>query len=219
MISMYIAVDESGNLGFSAKSTKFFVASFCATRSPFQVRKDMARLLKKLHEKRRYSYNEFKFSRANDFVRREVLKKIANMDLDAGFIVLEKEKVKVSLRGNLSRLYNYVVVNYIMPYVLSYVDLVGKVVIVVDRSLSKSSREAFDNYAANKASWVWSVEMNKKIPIKSGTITIHHVDSEREPCLQVADFLAGSCFQKYENNDERYYEMIKDKVKHFRYLW
>lgn len=51
---MDVYVDESGDLGFSPKSTKFFIIAFLTCDSSFNIRKEMSRLLKKLHKKGLY---------------------------------------------------------------------------------------------------------------------------------------------------------------------
>ncbi len=44
---------------------------------------------------------------------------------------------------------------------------------------------------------------------------IKHVDSQTEPYIQAADYRTGSCFRRFEyNNDSYYYDLIKIR---FRY--
>lgn len=61
-----IYVDESGNSGLynnNAKVYPFFVFGFCFFRDPTKFKIDMKRLLRKLHQKRKYHQNlkELKF--------------------------------------------------------------------------------------------------------------------------------------------------------------
>ena len=58
-------VDESGDLGFTKKSTKFFVVAYVECASPQSVRIGINRTLKHLHQRKKYSLarNELKFSR------------------------------------------------------------------------------------------------------------------------------------------------------------
>ena len=32
-------------------------------------------------------------------------------------------------------------------------------------------------------------------------------------CLQATDFIAGAIFQKYEFGDDKFYDIIKDRIK------
>lgn len=89
---MHVFVDESGDLGFSKASTKYFVVAYIECNSPIKIRTDLKRLLKNLHQKRIYSMsrNELKFSRMDDYCRKRVLQKIAEYDFSLGVIVMEK---------------------------------------------------------------------------------------------------------------------------------
>jgi hypothetical protein len=218
---MHVYVDESGDLGFTPKSTQFFVVAYLILEYPFEVEKKMKRLLKKLHKNKKYArgYNELKFAQSSEYVRRQVLQKICQCSLEIGFIVLEKAKVKEDLRKSPTILYNFVIVDRIMKNVLPRLNPTDRLDIVVDKSLPASSIDAFNDYAKSKASWLLNVRWGKSDGITISNIRIRHENSQKEPCLQAADYLAGACFRRYEFGDASYYEMIKRKVRYFDYLW
>ena len=91
--------------------------------------------------------------------------------------------------------------------------------ICIDKSLSKSNRDAFDYYVRNKASWIWDIELGRAPSLRWNQITTTHEDSEKECCIQLADFIAGATFQKYERVNEEYYRIFEDNVRGFNYLW
>jgi len=188
---MYVYIDESGDLGFSLKSTQFFVVAYLNLEHPFEMEIAMKRQLKRLHEKRKYArgYNELKYSKSRDMHA-----------------------------CNPTILYNYVIVDKVMRAVLPSVDSNDKLNIIVDKSLPRSSREAFNIYARNKASWLLTM-WEKEYPIELSAIEVRHENSQKEPCLQAADFLAGACFCKYERNNDCYYQLFENKVEYFKYLW
>ena len=217
---MYVYIDESGNLGFSLKSTQFFVVAYLTLEHPFEMGKAMKRQLKRLHKRRKYArgYNELKYSKSRDAVKQKVLRKICQCDVKIGFVVLEKAKVVPQLKENPTILYNYLIVDKVMRAVLPSVDSNDKLNIIVDKSLPRSSREAFNIYARNKASWLLTI-WDKEYPIEMSAIEVRHENSQKEPCLQAADFLAGACFCKYERNNDCYYQLFENKVEYFKYLW
>ncbi len=92
---MDVYVDESGDLGFKPNATKYFVVAFLTCDSSLDMRKEMTRLLKKLHQKGQYHYsrNELKFSKMNDLCRKIVLQKISGVDCYKGVIIVEKRFV------------------------------------------------------------------------------------------------------------------------------
>jgi hypothetical protein len=74
---MHVYVDESGDLGFSEKSTKFFVVAYVVCNSSTTLETNVKRVLKKLHNKGQYHFsrNELKFSRMSADCRKSVLEK------------------------------------------------------------------------------------------------------------------------------------------------
>jgi chorismate mutase len=218
---MYVYIDESGDLGFSLRSSRYFVVAYLILDNPFEVAKIMKRLLKKLHERKEYARgcNELKYSNSKDAVRRKVLEKICKGNVEIGFVVLEKAKVKPELKEKTTVLYNFVIVDAVMKNILPRLTSTDKLYIVVDKTLSRLSKDAFNKYAINKASWLMTVQWRQTEQIRLSNIEVRHENSQREPCLQAVDFLAGACFHKYEHNNDCYYRIIESKVEYFDYLW
>jgi hypothetical protein len=167
-----VYVDESGDLGFTKKSTKFFVVAYAECVSPQPSQVILRRALKHLHQKKRYasSRNELKFSRMDDYCRRYVLEKIADCEVGLGVVVLEKALVNSNLRKDPPVLYNYLL------------------------------------YELGSA-------------FSQNSISSVHVAAEVEPCLQMADAVAGAYFQKYEHKNDDYVSLIENKIAAFKYLW
>ena len=213
-------IDESGDLGFSERSSRFFVVAYLIVES-FGMDKKLKRLLKKLHERKDYARkcNELKFANSKDAVRREVLQTIACSNVEIGFAILQKEKVKPKLREKPATLYNYIVIDNIMRNVLPRLTANDRLYVVVDRSLGKLASDAFNRYALSKASWLLTVEWQNQDPIRMSNIEILHKHSESDPCLQAADFLAGACYHRFEHKNDLYYRIIEGHVKHYNFLW
>ena len=73
----------------------------------------------------------------------------------------------------------------------------SKTINLSESSLSKNLyNKVFTDYITKKV----KNKLDLKLEIKS---------SSRHKCLQIVDFLSWGIFQKYEHNDESYYEMIK----------
>ncbi len=218
---MYVYIDESGDLGFSEKSSRFFIVAYMILDHPFEISKVMKRLLKKLHERKEYARrcNELKYSNSKHAVRQIVLEKICKCNIKIGFVVLDKAKVKPELKEKPTLLYNYVIVNHVMKNILPELTSSDKLYIIVDKSLRRINEEAFNKYAINKASWLMTIQWRQTEQIKLSNIEVRHENSQRNPCLQAVDFLAGACFHKYEHDNDCYYKIFEDKVTHFNYLW
>jgi hypothetical protein len=213
-----VFVDESGDLGFTQKSTRFFVVAYVECASPVQMRIGINRVLKHLHQRKKYSLarNELKFSRMDNYCRRFVLEKIAGFEASLGVVVLEKALVNSNLRKEPPVLYNWCVVHNIMLSLLPNIASGNKLNMVFDRSLPAWRIKEFNAYVENKASYLL---FEKGTALSRNSISSAHVASEVEPCLQVADAIAGAYFQKYEHKNEEYVQIVEDKIGAFKYLW
>jgi hypothetical protein len=213
-----VFVDESGDLGFSKASTKFFIVAYLECETPQKIRTELKRLLKQLHQKKKYSRarNELKFSRMDDYCRKRVLEKIAQYDATLGTVIMEKALVKAKLQKDPTILYNWCVVHNIMLSLLPQITAGHKIQITFDKSLPMWRMNEFNSYVSNKASYLL-FETGNKMP--SDAISLRHIASENESCLQAADAVAGAYFQKYEKQNDTYVNIIEHKVGFFKYLW
>jgi hypothetical protein len=215
---LHVFVDESGDLGFSKAATKYFIVAYIECETPQRLRTELKRLLKRLHQKEKYSKsrNELKFSRMDDYCRRSTLTKIAECDVSLGAVVLEKARVEAKLRKEPPKLYNWCVVHNIMLSLLQQIASGNKIQITFDKSLPMWRINEFNSYAANKASYLL-YEKGSSLP--SNSISLNHVASEKEFCLQAADAVAGAYFQRHEKHNDEYVKIIENKVSFFKYLW
>lgn len=69
-----------------------------------------------------------------------------------GLGVVEKQFVEQHLRNKPAILYNYLVVNYVIPELLLKYSP-SHIRFVVDKRLNKKAREAFNFYFRNKLNW------------------------------------------------------------------
>lgn len=84
--------------------------------------------------------------------------------------------------------------------------------LIVDRQFAKKYRENFDKYLG------WKItELLDGLKV----LNIVHNDSHQEPCLQAVDFVCGAIYRCYNQNDSKYFEILKNKcsVKHEMWKW
>jgi hypothetical protein len=213
---IHIFIDEAGDLGFNKRSSKKFVVAYLITDNPDKMRTKIKRFrkrLRSLRKKKRIKLSEFKFRRDKEDTRLELLELIANSDMEIGYVVIDKRAVKQDLREKPNILYNYLLVHYVLTNVLSKYNP-KKIVFVVDKSLSRRARQAFNDYFRGKLTWKAFIEKNQMPPEHE----VKHMDSRNEPCLQAADYVAGAAFSKFEHGDPRYYRIIENKII-FRNSW
>lgn len=163
--------------------------------------------MRKLPKKHR-KVSELKFSKADHRIREYLLKCLSDKLVDLYYLNIEKSRVYPDLRNNKDKLYNFIIGTLFEWLVGSYsprhFDL------IVDKSLSKFQRENFNWYVENRAR-LWG---ERRVDI-----TITHENSSNSYGLQIADFVAGAVFHKYERNNEEYYNLIKNKIRIGGTLW
>jgi len=218
---MHIYLDESGDLGFSKRASRYFVAGFVIPYDRLMLETTMKRILKRLHETGRYAKeaSELKFGDSSPYVRAKVLQELAAKEVDIGCIILRKDKTKESLRDKKNILYNYTVVHHLISNVLPSYDPQDELQIMIDKSLSREARKAFDSYLSDKISWIWKAVLHRSETLDQTRMRVSHVDSGSCPCIQAADFVAGATRRKYESGDGRYYEVMASKIKYFIMPW
>jgi len=214
-----IYVDESGDLGFSSGSSRFFVVSYVMTDDPVPIERVMKRFLRRSRIIKRYAGRELKFSNSSREVREQVLRKLMNIPWTTGLIVLDKNQVDDKLRKIPDVLYNYTLLEYIMRDLLSFYDNVVPLNIHIDKSKNQARADAFNVYAFDKASFVWHQVLKRKKPFNLANLSIEHCFSHSNKCVQVADFVAGAAFQKYERGNFSFIDIIDERVTKETYLW
>jgi hypothetical protein len=117
-----IYVDESGDLGFSLGSSRFFVVAYLMTGDSAPIVRVMKRFLGRSRTRKRYAGRELKFSNSSREVRERLLGKLLGVEWRAGLIVMEKGKVAPDLRTIPERLFNYAILESLMRDILGAYD-------------------------------------------------------------------------------------------------
>ena len=189
-LQLVIYLDESGDLGFE-RGTRFFIIVILAAHN----RKELAHCVKRVRQ-RKLKKNppaELKAFKVTDSIRSALLRYIARQNIEIYAFVLDKSLIPEKLRKEPNIIYNYcasaaiercVENNYIQELV---VDMRGDLMARVD----------FDKYIKRTV----------------GDIKINHVESQNSELLQITDFVAWSIHRKYESNDDRFYDLISNKIR------
>ena len=203
---MKIFIDESGDLGFTERSSPYFVIAALIVHDPLAIRRCFAKIRRNKLRKKYRELPEFKFNNSGPEIRKRILACIAAADVDIAYCVLRKEQVYPHLRSNHQIVYNYLTGSLISPIVHRYYDG-GRVEITVDKSLNGIQREAFDQYLVYK-----TFEKNQANDLAAIPVGIEHADSKNEPCIQAADFIAGALHYFYRTDDDMYSGILNAKI-------
>jgi len=199
----YIFLDESGDLGFKPRSSKWFIFTIVLTNDHKKIEKVIKNIRKGL--KKKYKLKELHAYHADNTTKHRMLKKLSELDdLKVLCIILNKKKVYVDLQNQKNHLYNFTA-NILLD------RLHNKNIIKIDEPVSlyidkkdtnKFIRENFEKYLKDN---LIKRGNNGKIEIKIKA-------SHTEKCLQAVDFVSWAIFRKYEKGDYEYYEDIKGKI-------
>lgn len=85
--------------------------------------------------------------------------------------------------------------------ILNNLDLVH---LYIDRSKTIKEIEIFDKYI--------KANLEKMMPINAN-LNIEHIKSEKNAGLQSVDMFCYGIARKYDQNDDRWYNIFKDKIK------
>lgn len=199
----YIFLDESGDLGFSKKSSRWFVLTIILTGNHRRLEKCVKIVHRGLRKKFR-KVKELHAYKSAEITKKRLLRLLSETDdLKIFCIILNKKKVYVDLRNQKNYLYNYTA-NILLDRLHNkkILNSDDKIQIIIDqRETNKFLRNNFENYLKDNL-----------IKMGNNYFEIKIKPSYTEKCLQAADFISWAIFRKYKMNDYEYYEIIKNKI-------
>lgn len=199
----FIYLDESGDLGFNKKSSKWFIFTIAIVSTPRSLEHVIKKIWRPLKEKHK-RLGELHAYYANDITRRRMLKQLNEIDdLKILCVILNKQKVYADLKNKKNYLYNYTA--DILLDRLHTKGMFGPnepIHLFVDRKDTKKRlRENFINYLTDS--------MQKR---RDGIFRLEFHSSHENKPLQAVDFISWAIFRKYERDEFEFYEIIKSKI-------
>lgn len=198
---VYVYLDESGDLGFGKEgSSDFFVITLLLIEDPTPLKRLVKKIRQRKLKRNLKELPEIKANNSDETVRKRFLRDLAKEEIEIHCIILDKNKVYDYLKKEKEKLYNYV-----SGIILTESTIRNKNInIIVDKKTSrKVIIEDFNQYIVRK------VEERHLFHTR---VKISHYDSKNSPGLQAVDFASWSIFRKYEWNDDRYYNLIREKI-------
>ena len=196
-------MDESGDMGFGNKSSKWFLFTLAVVAEDKSLERVVKKVWKTIHKKHKH-VGELHASKEKDITRTRILQLLAEIqDLKIMTIILNKKKVHLDLQEQKNYLYNYTA-NLVLDRLINkhFINKDRHISMVVDRKDTKKNlRENFISYITRA--------MHKR-GHKKFEMTL--VASHENKCLQAVDFISWAIFRKYEKGDFEFYEIIKSKI-------
>ena len=199
---MYVYLDESGDLGFGQGGSRYFTIAFVVMEAPIPFRRCVKEVKIKNHIPRDV---ELKGNTTRALIKKDLLGRFAKLDIEVHAITVKKANVELKLRKDTNILYNYMVGLSLVERILEEPED-AKVVINVDRRIiAITSGFKFNEYLRYK---IWYEKERRDINLE-----IQHLDSHEAYAIQGIDVICNSIFKKYNSNNYKLFNIIRDKVK------
>ena len=199
---MKIYLDESGDLGYTQGSSDHFIIALLITSQQKRIRNCFKRIRQRRIKKKYQKSSELKFYNSSPIIRKRILDCVASSNIQIAYIVFRKNKINRTHDLSKVDFYSMLTIN-ILQRVIMDPGLV-QTQLIVDKTFSKPGRIAFSTNIIDKIQSI----LEKDIQFE-----IIHRDSQKDPCLQAVDFIAGAIYQYYEHNNADYIGIIEDKIK------
>lgn len=202
-----VYIDESGDLGFSKKSSRFFVVVAVTFPEPEKFSRTIKRICRRRFSRHERSM-EFKFNRSSVSTRRLVLDGIAAAMPSISWTAVLKECASADLRNDKDWFYAFMCSDAVS-------GLIGEVrsrsvqIILDRRSDNRSVRKGID-------SWLTRAVQGSHRGHFPPEVTVRYADSMTCTGIQAADFVAGAVFQSLERSNDVYLERLRDGVVYGR---
>ena len=201
---VYLFLDESGNLDFSNRGTRYFVLTSVSMARPFRA---YGALDAYKYDCLEYGLENEHFHCAEDnrHVRGKVFDIIGG-HLDAvsvDSLIVEKRKTTPALTGD-GRFYPEML-GYLLKHVLSRQSNTEaeEVIVITDTIPLQKRRRAIEKAV--------KLTLARVLPQRLKYRVLHH-DSRSHYGLQIADYCCWAVFRKYERGEMAYFDQIRPAV-------
>jgi len=210
--TLYIFVDEAGDMDFSAKGSRYYMFNFLVKRRPFALHEKIANYRYELLERNLYNKDNtrldlesFHAHKDNKYIKKEFFNIISSFDTNNAKVysyILEKPKVIPSKRKVKEDFYINNL-SYSIQRLLDKLNINTNFIIITDRL----------PIAKNRSKQVGALKRGIKDYIKSRKLEIrydifHHCSASSSN-LQVIDYISWSIFRRYEHKDSSYYTQVQ----------
>lgn len=210
--TVYIFVDESGDMDFSIKGSNHYMFNFLVKNRPFQLHEYIANYRYELIERnldpfitQHLDIEKFHACEDNKYIRQrmfEIISTFASEAVQVYSYILEKPKVHPEKRQEHS-------VFYVDNLMFAITKLLDKIKIDRDFIIITDRLPVLANKKAHLKALKQGIEEYLKISKKDLRYSIHHHCSASSSNLQIIDYIGWAIYRKYEHNESAYYEMIK----------
>jgi hypothetical protein len=191
----HVFIDESGDFGFSKRSTNFLVIACLICENPFGFDTIIRKMRRHKFKHELSASEEIKANRSSPEIRNHMIEKlnqIQNAELELLVINKGEYKARTHEKGFTAKMLFQGAYKQIKEIIREH----------------KPRTILFDNFSPIKGFFKDLQDIFKKGDTDYSDVEIRMANSNSWSGLQFADLLAWCCFRMYENNERSYFDKI-----------
>lgn len=207
MPCQYIFIDESGDFGFSPKSSRYITLCAIIVSDKVMLERIPRRTRRQLNATVRMK-PELKFHGSDEVVKRKVLGMFTLLP-EAHIVCISLDKARIDKRYQKHKdgIYDRMC-GALIDDLLQALPRVNRFDINFDiRPMNKPKSLDFDGMILREI-----LSHSQRLKIIAPFATVSRMSSERNKGLIVADFVAGAIRRKYERRSPEYYDIISNSI-------
>lgn len=202
---MYIYVDETGDLGLTKKSGKYFIIGLVVIKNPREINIWMRRIRSKKLQRKERKKSEIKACSARDEFKKYFYTHLKKLNFSITLIIVNKNKISKRFIKEQGLVYLHMVEEGIKNIIKKEKKNIKQIILTIDRKhFQKLTKEAFNT--ALKESLLIHYKLHSDL-------RIHHTDSSTDKVLQFIDFIVYATGKKYNMTDNKWHEYIKRNIQ------
>lgn len=206
----YLFADEAGCFTFNRQPNVSRYFMLCTvTTTDLSVANSLQQLRKQLVWDGAEIGDYFHATVEKQAVRDKVFETILSHDFGVQVTICEKSKAQPQVCKDKARFYQYAWYYHFKYGISKYVDEDSELLVTAASIGTKKEKLSFTNCLADV--------MNQTIA--KGKWAVDFRPSATDYCLQLADYCAWAIQRKWERNDSKSYDMIKDRITYEYDLW
>lgn len=213
--TLYIFVDEAGDMDFSKNGSRYYMFSFLIKQRPFKLHDYISNYRYSLLEKNldplfktKLDIEAFHASYDNKYVRSELFEIISTFEKESINVysyILEKPKVEPLKREDRDIFY-IENLKYSIMRLLDKLQIKSNFIVITDRlPLKRNKKKQIKALKEGIKSYISNHDLKIRYDI------FHHC-SASSVNLQVIDYISWAIFRKYERENREFYDKIKKYI-------
>lgn len=210
MAKLFLFADEAGDFAFKddGRASQYYIVGTVLFKN-CDVGTDLLALRRELAWKGKPLKDYFHASEDKQEIRDAVFEVLKASDMEIHATIMEKRKAQPQVRATNARFYKYGWLYHFRYSHKKYLTAADELHITTASIGTKKGQGIFSS-AVNDV-------VQQTIGRQQWAASFW--PSQTDPCLQAADYCIWAIQRKWEKNDARSYDLIKDKITHEYDMW